>query len=96
MRSEAYVVSNSSPTTGYGNSINNTKLIRFFSDTIVQRKRTCIIFSIIAGILIITAIVVPIAIISTRETGKAGTTTMEMKTTEVTTSIQILPITKGQ
>ena len=38
----------------------------YFSEVIVRRKRLCILFGIIIGILVITAIVVPLTIVLTK------------------------------
>jgi hypothetical protein len=63
----------------------------------VRRKKLWIIFSIIAGLVIITAIVVPMAIILPRKTDQtaATTTTMTMTITRVTASEEISLTTKG-
>jgi hypothetical protein len=64
----------------------------------VRRKKLWIIFSIIAGIVIGAAIVVPMAIFLPRKTdqGTAATTTMTMTITRVTASEEISSTTKGQ
>jgi hypothetical protein len=97
MRNKAYVASNSLPSsTEYINSMNNTKLIHFFSDAMVRRKTMWIIFGIIVSIVIIAAIVIPITIVLTRKTNGTATTTMAMKTIEVTTSKGVSSTKKSQ
>jgi hypothetical protein len=63
----------------------------------LEKKKCGVFFCILAGILIITAIIVPIPfVLQTKTDEEATTTTVRMEATEVTTPKGISSTIKGQ